>query len=218
MLYASKWSVFAEWCSAHELDPLNCEVTVVLPFLQELLDSGRTPSTLKVYVAAIAAFTKPVNGQSLGKNDLIIRFLRRARRLNPPRPPSVPVWDLSMVLEAMKGGPFEPLHAVELKYLSFKTAFLLALASVKRVGDLHALSVSATCLEFGPNNSKVILKPRHGYVLKVLVTPFRAQVISLSALPASDNAGSSDVTYAQVKKDARRRNFQSQDSDEFTVG
>lgn len=32
------------------------------------------------------------------------------------------------------------------------------------------------------------------------------------------DAGSIDVTYAQVKKDARRRNFQSQDSDEFTVG
>ena len=84
--------------------------------------------SLKVYVAAIAAFTKPVNGQSLGKNDLVIRFLRGARRLNPPRPPLVPVWDLSTVLETMKGGPFEPLHAVELKYLSFKTAFLLALA------------------------------------------------------------------------------------------
>ncbi|XDV20625.1 hypothetical protein PO909_025925 [Leuciscus waleckii] len=185
-LYASKWSVFAEWCSAHDVNPLDCEVTVVLSFLQELLDSGRTPSTLKVYVAAITAFTKPANGQSLGKNDFVIRFLRGARRLNPPRPPSVPAWDLSTVLEAVKGGPFEPLHAVELKYLSFKTAFLLALASVKRVGDLHALSVSATCLEFGPNDSKVILKPRHGYVPKVLATPFRAQVISLSALPASD--------------------------------
>ena len=89
----------------------------------------------------------------------------------------------------MKDGPFEPLHAVELKYLSFKTAFLLAMASVKRVGDLHALSVSATCLEFGPNDSKVIFKPRHGYVPKVLATPFRAQVISLSALPAPDSEG-----------------------------
>ena len=51
------------------------------------------------------------------------------------------------------------------------------------MGDLHALSVSASCLEFGPNDSLVILKPRHGYVPKVLGTPFRAQVISLSALP-----------------------------------
>ena len=83
-LYASKWSVLAEWCSAHGFNPLSGEVAVVLSFLQELLDRGRTPSTLKVYVAAIAAFAKPANGQSPGKNDLIIRFLRGARRLNPP--------------------------------------------------------------------------------------------------------------------------------------
>ena len=107
--------------------------------------------------------------------------------MNPPRPPSVPIWDLSVVLEALKAFPFEPLDSVELKYLSLKTVFLTALSSVKRVGDLHALSVSATCLEFGPNDSKVILKPRHGYVPKVMGTPFRAQVISLSALPASDS-------------------------------
>ncbi len=69
---------------------------------------------------------------------------------------------------------------------SLKTALLLALASVKRVGDLQALSISPACLEFGPNDSKVVLKPRHGYVPKVLSTPFRAQVITLSALPPSE--------------------------------
>lgn len=65
---------------------------------------------------------------------------------------------------------------------SLKTALLLALASVKRVGDLQVLSVSASCPEFGPNDYKVVLKPRLGYVPKVLSTPFRAQVILLSAL------------------------------------
>ena len=107
--------------------------------------------------------------------------------MNPPRPPSVPIWDLYLVLEALKAFPFEPLDSVDLKYLSLKTVFLIALSSVKRVGDLHALSVSPTCLEFGPNDSKVILKLRHGYIPKAIGTPFRAQIISLSALPASDS-------------------------------
>ncbi|CAM4657101.1 unnamed protein product [Leuciscus chuanchicus] len=69
-------------------------------------------------------------------------FLREARRLNPPQPPLVPAWDLSLVLDSMKGEPFEPLQSVDLRYLSLKTAFLMALASVKRVGDLHALSTN----------------------------------------------------------------------------
>ena len=163
----------------------SCGVPQVLNFLQEMLDAGRSPSTLKVYVAAIAAFADSARGRSLGRDELITRFLRGARRMNPPRPPSVPIWDLSLVLESLKVHPFEPLDSVELKYLTLKTVFLLALASVKRVGDLHALSVSASCLEFGPNDSLAILKPKHGYVPKVLGTPFRAQVITLSALPSS---------------------------------
>ncbi len=90
------------------------------------------------------------------------------------------------VLRALKGPPFEPLQSTNLRSLSLKTALLLVLASVKQVGDLQALSISPACLEFGPNDSKVILKPRHGYVPKVLSTPFRAQVITLSALPPSE--------------------------------
>ncbi len=92
--------------------------------------------------------------------------------MNPPRPRTVPPWDLPTAL-------FEPLQSSSLRALSLKTALLLALASVKRVGDLQALSVNPACLEF---DSKVILKPRLGYVPKVLSTPFRAQVIALSVL------------------------------------
>ncbi len=39
------------------------------------------PSTLKVYVAAISAFHATIDGPSVGKHDLVIRFLRGARRL-----------------------------------------------------------------------------------------------------------------------------------------
>ncbi len=124
--------------------------------------------------------------QSVGRDNSVVRFLKGARRLNPPRPLTVPTWDLPTVLRALKGPPFEPLQSTDLRSLLLKTALLLALASVKRVGDLQALSISPACLEFGPNDSKVVLKPRHGYVPKVLSTPFRAQVITLSALPPSE--------------------------------
>ena len=41
--------------------------------------------------------------------------------------------------------------------MSLKTTLLLALASVKLVGDLEALSVCTSCLEFGPNDCEVAL-------------------------------------------------------------
>ncbi len=85
----------------------------------------------------------------MGKHDLVVRFLRGARRLNPPRPPSLPSWDLALVLRALQIAPFEPLQSVELKFLSMKTLLLTALASIKRVGDLQAFSVDESCLELG---------------------------------------------------------------------
>ncbi len=185
-LYALKWSVFSTWCLNRGENPSTSELAVVLSFLQELLDKGHSHSTLKVFVAAIAAFHAPIAGQSVGRDNSVVRFLKGARRLNPPRPLTVLTWDLPTVLRALKGPPFEPLQSTNLRSLSLKTALLLALASVKRVGDLQALSISPACLEFGPNDSKVVLKPRHGYVPKVLSTPFRAQVITLSALPPSE--------------------------------
>ncbi|CAM4651435.1 unnamed protein product [Leuciscus chuanchicus] len=114
------------------------------------------------------------------------RFLKGARRLNPPRISSIPSWDLSLVLTALLRLPFEPLRTVELKILSLKTVLLLALASIKRVGDLHAFSVDESCLEFGPADSQVILRPWPGYVPKGPTTPFRDQVVNLQALPLEE--------------------------------
>lgn len=79
--------------------------------------------------------------------------------------------------------PFEPLGTTDLRSLSLKTA----LASVKRAGDLQALSVEPSSLEFGPNNCKVVLGPRIGYMPKVLSTLLRMQVIVLSALLLVEN-------------------------------
>ncbi len=66
------------------------DISLILSFLQELLEKGRSPSTLKVYVAAIASSQAPIDGQSVGRNNLVIRFLKGSRRLNPPRPAPSP--------------------------------------------------------------------------------------------------------------------------------
>ncbi len=184
--YALKWSLFATWCSSRREDPRRCTIGVVLSFLQERLERRLSPSTLKVYVAAIAAHHDAVDGRSLGKHDLIVRFRKGARRMNPSRPPLVPSWDLPIVLAGLQRGPFEPLDSVELKFLSLKTALLTALTSIKRVGDLQAFSVSEECLVFGPVYSHVVLRPRPGYVPKVPTTPFCDQVVNLQALPSEE--------------------------------
>ncbi len=180
LLCTLKWSVFSTWCQDRDLDLVTSDVSVVLSFLQELLVKQLSSSTIKVYAAAIAAFHAPIAGRLVGRDSAVIQFLRGARRMNPPRPRTVPPWDLPTVLRALRGPPFEPLQSTSLRALSLKTTLLLALASVKQVGDLQALSINPACLKFRPNDSKVVLKPRLGYVPKMLST-FRAQVIVLSA-------------------------------------
>ncbi len=142
-------------------------------FLQERLERRLSPSTLKVYVAAIAAHHDAVDGRSLGKHDLIVRFLKGTRRMNPSRPPLVPSWDLSIFLAGLQRGPFEPLDSVELKFLSLKTAFLTALTSIKRVGDLQAV--------FGKRRVPCV---RAGLLSRCLETWIRAQG-SHHAIPRS---------------------------------
>ncbi len=88
--YALKWSLFANWCSSHWEDPRRCTIGVVFSFLQERLERRLSPSTLKVYVAAYRGPSRCSGRPVPGKHDLIVRFLRGARRLNPSRPPWCP--------------------------------------------------------------------------------------------------------------------------------
>ncbi len=184
--YVLKWNLFVEWCYFHHEDPQKCPIRAVLSFLQQGLERRLSLSTLKVYVAAISSHHDPVEGRSVGKHNLVIRFLRGARRLNPPRSLSLLSWDLALVLRALQTAPFEPLQSVKLKFISMKTLLLTALASIKRVGDLQAFSVLESCLEFGPADSSATLRPQPGYVPKVPTTPFRDQVGNIQALPLEE--------------------------------
>ncbi len=115
-----------KWCGQAHIDPVTCTLSDVLNFLQYRLDSGSLPSTMKVYVAAIAVFRSPQGGQSIGRHAMVVSFLKGAKRLHPPRSPSVPPWDLEVALRALSQPPFEPLTSMGLKELSLKTTLLLA--------------------------------------------------------------------------------------------
>ncbi|KAI2661254.1 enzymatic polyprotein [Labeo rohita] len=182
-LYALKWKLFTSWCGHRQQDPVNCPVGSVLEFLQSRLSAGLSHSTLKVYVAAIAAYHAPLGGLSVGKDPLVTRFLRGALRLRPPVRPRVPSWDLSVVLEALCRPPFEPVEEISDRFLTLKTVLLLALSSLKRIGDLQALSVAPSFLDFAPGLSKAFLFPKAGYVPKVPTSTPRPVVLQAFCPP-----------------------------------
>ena len=57
----------------------------------------------------------------------------------PPHEVKPPQWDVARVLDSLRHAPYEPLNEASDRNLTLKTVFLLALASAKRVGELHAL-------------------------------------------------------------------------------
>ncbi|XP_029968087.1 uncharacterized protein LOC115403361 [Salarias fasciatus] len=167
-LYDCKWRVFEEWCQKKGHISFQCTVGVILPFLQDLIDKRKAFSTIKVYLAAIAACHVGFGGKTVSQHPLVCRFMKGARRLLPVCRPLAPPWDLAVVLNGLSRAPFEPLEEVSLKHLSLKTALLLALASAKRVSDIHALSVHSSCTQFAPGNARVSLKPHLAFVPKVV--------------------------------------------------
>ncbi len=84
-LYSSKWGVFESWCLARAIDPVNCPVGPVLEFLQERLTIEAAATTLRVYVAAIAA-RREFHEVPLGRHRMVSAFMHGVRRLRPVRP------------------------------------------------------------------------------------------------------------------------------------
>ena len=151
----------------------------VLKFLQELLNKGFSFSTIKVYLAAISACCVAFDRVIRGIHPLAMHFLKEVCRLRPVFKPSVPWWDLALALEALCGPPFEHIKSADMKFLSYKTAPLLALTSTKQVGDLHALSVHLSCTPFTPIGSKVTLRPNAAYLPKIIPAAYSSMTFEL---------------------------------------
>ena len=139
-LYQSRWKIFCGWCRGRSVAPVNASVPVVVDFLIHLRqDKGLSVSAVKGYCSALNSVLA-LKGRDLAASREITTLLRSfARSVNPVelRPPA---WDVSLVLQSLTGAPYEPLRTCEERFLAQKTLFLLALASAKRIGELHALS------------------------------------------------------------------------------
>ena len=66
-----------------------------------------------------------------------LRSFSKSARPEELRPPA---FDISLITQSLTCTPYKPLRTSEERFLAHKTLFLLALASAKRVGKLHALS------------------------------------------------------------------------------
>ena len=139
-LYQSRWKIFCGWCRGRGVVPVNATVPVVVDFLIHLhQDKGLSVSAVKGYCSALNSVLA-LKGRDLAASREITTLLRSFSKSVSPVELHPPAWDVSLVLQSLMGSPYEPLRTCEERFLVQKTLFLLALASAKRIGELHALS------------------------------------------------------------------------------
>ena len=132
-VYEAKWTIFTKWCITNQVDFRAPPVKSVADFLMYLFEDRKLhPSTIDGYRSAIA--DKLGNSiLSISKDENLTRLLESFHRDRPKGRQGIPSWNLSLVLHQLTKAPFEAI-----KYLTFKTVFLLALVSGKRRSEIHA--------------------------------------------------------------------------------
>ena len=136
-IYKSKWALFEKWCRENSVDFSTPSVKQISDFFMYLYqDLNRHPSTIDGYRTAIVDTLGPT-AQHIAHNADLHRLLSSFHRDRPKSSKNLPKWNLSVLNELTKA-PFEPMKDTDLKHLTLKTAFLLALASGKRRSEIHA--------------------------------------------------------------------------------
>ncbi len=89
-LYALKWSVFSAWCLNRGEKPSTSELAVVLSFRQELLDKGRSHSTLKVFSSSYSGLSCPYSGPVSRQRQLSCPFSEGSQEVESTSAPYCP--------------------------------------------------------------------------------------------------------------------------------
>ena len=130
-IYTSKWTVYQQWCTEKQVNFRSPSIGHICNFFWYLFnDLNRCPSTIEGYRTAITDI--------LGNSKLNISTNLEIARLIASFHRDKSKSSRSIVLQRLTQPPFEPQEEAALKFLTWKTIFLLALASGKRHSEIHA--------------------------------------------------------------------------------
>ena len=163
--YDGRIRVFFSWARERGVPPLSASVTQIADFLEYLfVNKNLTARTIAGYRAAISAIHPGWQGVKVGMNKELEKLLKAYFQARPPTRRLAPSWNLPLVLRMLGKSPFEPMSTASLKLKTFKTAFLIAVASGRRCSSLHALSVNRDHMRWDPGG--VTLTPAAGFLAK----------------------------------------------------
>ena len=137
--YNSLFAKWADWCEQRSRDSTVGPVEDVVNFLAELFAKGYQYRSLNAYRSAISSIHQKVDGQDIGQHPLVCRLLKGSYNQNPPTPRYSHFWDVGVVLRFF--GQLGTNASLSLKWISIKTAMLMALTRPSRSADLSKLDI-----------------------------------------------------------------------------
>ncbi|XP_042315420.1 uncharacterized protein LOC121926471 [Sceloporus undulatus] len=176
--YRYKWDKFVEFLNDKNILLSLVSLANILEFLMSLSDLGLLLSSIKGYLSAISYHYVSENKPSLFRDPFVKRFLKGLNKLHPPCSMPAPAWSLDLVLSKLALKPFEPMATADLRLVTWKTAFLVAIMSARRAGELCALR--ADYLRF--HKDKVVLRTDISFLPKVVSPLHTSQDIVLPTL------------------------------------
>ena len=181
-IYKSKWALFEKWCRENSVDFSTPSVKQSSDFFMYLYqDLNRCPSIIDGYRTANVDTLGPT-AHHITHNADLHRLLSSFHRDRPKSSRNLPKWNLSAVLNDLTKAPFGPMKDTDLKHLTLKTAFLLALASGKRRSEIHAW-VANKVSNLG-QWEKVSLFPSSDFIAKNQLAREGSQSVSPVTIPA----------------------------------
>ena len=142
-----------------------------------------------------------MTGRDLSLDPSISAMLRSYRLESMRSRNEVPSWDLSLVLSILSKAPFEPIKSINMKELTFKTVFLLALATGMRRSELHALTRKG--LSWSSDKSKITLRVSPTFVAKTQLVCGSGSIQPISLCSLNDFVGDlpDEYYYKRVKSE-----------------
>lgn len=143
------WQRFSAWCLTKGYNPLRSTSEAISEFMAHLVHvEKRSKLSVARALHALAAALRTQAGVDISKDLTLQSILAEAGASDAGRAcagkalgEGQAVWDLGVVLQALKGPPFEPLETASFRMLTLKTALLTALASGRHCVDVHAIDV-----------------------------------------------------------------------------
>ena len=162
-MYKTRTNVFINWCKSHELDGSNPTIAYIATFFMCLFETKKLQaSSIMGYRSALADYYP--KDLSIRSSEVLNKLISSFFRDRPWIERSLVPWDLSIVLTSLAKPPFEPLAKVPIKYLTFKTVFLVVFATSRRRSEIHALSRKRT--KISPVTGAITTAPALSFLAK----------------------------------------------------